>query len=120
MTVKEFYEIVGGDYKTASERLMNDDFIKRMLGKFLATNSFPIIKEGFEKKDPKMMFEGAHSLKGVSGNLALTSLYEKTCVVVELVRDYQNIKELNVSKEMGELENTYLLIKDKIEELLKA
>ena len=94
MTVQEFYEIVGGDYKTALGRLMNDDFIKRMLSKFVLKNSFDLMIDGFKNKDVKTLFEAAHSFKGVTGNLALTSLYDKTCVIVEAVRDYMNIKEL--------------------------
>ena len=119
MTVKEFYEKVGGDYKTATQRLMNDDFIKRMLSKFVANNAFPIIEQGYENKDAKMVFEGAHSLKGVSGNLALTSLFDKTCVVVEAVRDFEHIKEFDIKQEMKELKDTFLLVKSSIEELLK-
>ena len=117
MTVNEFYDLIGGDYKTALERMMNDDFIKRMLSKFIANNSFHIIKEGFDAKDPKTIFEGAHSFKGVTGNLALTSLYNKTCQVVEQFRDYQNIKEFTTT-EIEELEKQYLFVKEKIEELL--
>lgn len=119
MTVKEFYELVGGDYKVALERLMNDDFIKRMLSKFISNNSFSVIQEGLNNKDPKTIFEGAHSLKGVSGNLALTSLFNKTCVVVEAFRDYQNIKEIQSTKEIEELESLYIFTKEKIEELIK-
>jgi len=118
MTVEEFYNVVGGDYKTALERLMNPEFIKRMLSKFLVNNSFHIIKEGFENKNPKMMFEGAHSLKGVSGNLSLTNLFNKTCVVVEATRDFENIKEFDLTNEMKDLEETYLFTKQKIEELI--
>lgn len=118
MTVEEFYSVVGGDYKTALERLMNPEFIKRMLSKFLVNNSFHIIKEGFENKDAKTMFEGAHSLKGVAGNLSLTSLFDKTCVIVEATRDYENIKDFDLNKEMKDLEDTYLFTKSKIEELL--
>ena len=119
MTVKEFYELVGGDYKIALERLMNDDFIKRMLSKFISNNSFAVIKEGLNNKDPKTIFEGAHSLKGVSCNLALTSLFNKTCAVVEVFRDYQNIKEIQSTKEIEELESLYIFTKEKIEELIK-
>ena len=119
MTVQEFYEIVGGDYKTALGRLMNDDFIKRMLAKFLLKNSFDLMIDGFNNKDAKTLFEAAHSFKGVTGNLALTSLYDKTCVIVEAVRDYMNIKEFNLDKEMKELESAYLITKEKIEELTR-
>lgn len=118
MTVKEFYAAVGGDYNVALRRMMNEDFIKRMLTKFLANNSFHAIKEGLDNKDPKAMFEGAHSLKGVAGNLALTHLFDKTCVVVEAVRNYEEVKEIHLDKEMKELEDAYLLTKSKIEELI--
>ena len=119
MTVKEFYEAVGGEYKTALERMMNDDFIKRMLSKFLANNSFQTIKQGYLDNDAKAVFEGAHALKGVSGNLVLTDLFNKTCVVTEAVRDYANITELKIDQEMKAFEDSYLNVKEKIEELIK-
>ncbi len=119
MTVKEFYEIVGGDYNTALSRMMNDDFIKRMLSKFHSNNGFESIIRGYERKDFKALFEGAHSLKGVAGNLALTNLYNDASVVTEATRDYENIKELNIDNELNKLEESYLLTKSKIEELLK-
>ena len=118
MTVEEFYQAVGGDYKTALSRMMNDDFIKRMLTKFLANNAFHLIKEGFDQKDAKAMFEGAHAFKGVTANLALDNLNQKTCVIVEAVRHYEDIKEFDLHQEMKDLEDAYLLTKSKLEELL--
>ena len=45
MTVKELYESFGGNYNAAIQLLMNDEFIKRMLTKFVQSNSFVINKE---------------------------------------------------------------------------
>lgn len=118
MTVKEFYELIGGDYQTAVARMMNDDFIKRMLTKFLANNAFHLMKQSYENKDAKGLFESAHTFKGVTANLAMTRLYDKTCPIVEAMRDYQSANEIDLSKEMGELEEEYLFAKSKIEELL--
>ena len=119
MNVQEFYAAIGGDYKTALARMMNDDFIKRMLGKFQASNSFDALLNAYKGKDAKSLFEAAHSLKGVAGNLALVDLQSKVGVVVEAVRDYEHVNELNLDGEMRALESAYLLVKSKLEELLK-
>ena len=118
MTIKEFYDLVGGDYKTALSRMMNDDFIKRMLSKFLAKNAFPLLKQSFQEKDVKGLFEAAHAFKGVTANLALTRLYDMTCPIVEAVRDFQEGEGFDLAKEMGELEEAYLFTESKLQELL--
>ena len=118
MTVQEFYSAVGGDYKSALARMMNDAFITKMLGKFLANNSYATLEEAYKNKDPKAMFEAAHSLKGVTGNLALDDLHNKSCIIVEAVRNYESVQELNLDAEMKALESSFLLLKSKLEELL--
>ena len=47
MTVKEFYEITSGDYQSALNTMMNDDFIKRMLAKFLQNNAVNDLLEAY-------------------------------------------------------------------------
>ena len=61
MNVQEFYAAIGGDYKTAVARMMNDDFIKRMLGKFQANNSFDALLTAYKAKDAKALFEAANT-----------------------------------------------------------
>ena len=73
---------------------------------------FSKLMESLEVNDLDSAFENAHALKGVTGNLALTPLYDPLVEVTELLRsrtemDYTNLKELINSK------------KEELEELCK-
>ncbi len=70
------------------------------------------LMESLEANDLDSAFENAHALKGVTGNLALTPLYDPLVEITELLRsrtemDYTNLKELINSK------------KEELEELCK-
>lgn len=115
MTVKECYDRIGGSYEEAKQRLMDDKRMLKFLGMFLRDTSFEQITGAIAKNDYAEAFKGAHSLKGVSHNMAfsalcgavdilteelrsgnpstdVTSLYEKTKDAYELT--VQTIKEL--------------------------
>ena len=71
---------------------------------------FSKLMESLEANDLDSAFENAHALKGVTGNLALTPLYDPLVEVTELLRsrtemDYTNLKELinSKKKELEEL-----------------
>ena len=73
---------------------------------------FSKLMESLEANDLDSAFENAHALKGVTGNLALTPLYDPLVEVTELLRsrtemDYTNLKALINSK------------KEELEELCK-
>ncbi len=73
---------------------------------------FSKLMESLEANDLDSAFENAHALKGVTGNLALTPLYDPLVEITELLRsrtemDYTNLKELINSK------------KEELEELCK-
>ncbi len=73
---------------------------------------FSELTESLESNDLDSAFENAHALKGVTGNLALTPLYDPLVEITELLRsrtemDYTNLKELINSK------------KEELEELCK-
>lgn len=73
---------------------------------------FSKLTESLESNDLDSAFENAHALKGVTGNLALTPLYDPLVEITELLRsrtemDYTNLKELINSK------------KEELEELCK-
>ena len=62
MTVKEFYEITGGDYARVTELLMRDELIKKFVLKF------------------------AHTLKGVAANLSFARLQSAVSDLTEQLR----------------------------------
>ena len=76
MDVKQFYLKTNSNYEEALSRMMNDFLIEKLVSKFISNNQYADLIATYEAKDYQAVFNNAHALKGVTGNLALTSLYE--------------------------------------------
>ena len=118
MTVKEFYENIGGSYQNALNTMMMDDFIKKMLTKFLQSDSISNLFMAFEQKDFQKVFAAAHSLKGVLGNLALDPLYNKVIPIVEKTRNANENSNVDLESEMNDFRNEYNLVVVQLKKLL--
>lgn len=86
MTVKECYDRIGGNYAEVKGRLLDDTRIAKFLGIFMRDQSFQGITEALEKNDYEEAFKGAHSLKGVSRNMAFTALSDAVDALTEDLR----------------------------------
>lgn len=84
MTVEELYNAIGGNYAEAKERLMSDSIISKFIVKFLADKSYEELISAYLAGDDKKSFAAAHTLKGVSANLAITSI----AVIVHEITEY--------------------------------
>ena len=115
MNVKQFYLDINGSYQDALAIMMNDAFIARLLKKFVENNSYQEIVSLYEKKDYRALFAAAHSFKGVTGNLALTPLYELSSFITEATRNSDNV---NLDKEISELTRIYNLVIQKYQEFI--
>ena len=118
MTVKEFYEHIGGGYETAMSQLRKEERITKYLGMFLRDDSFAMLKEGMESGDMEKAFRGAHTLKGVSGNLALGSLRNQVTALTEDLRNGCNIE--HAKEAYPELVRSYEHVIEEIKELTNA
>ncbi|MDE6434947.1 MAG: Hpt domain-containing protein [Lachnospiraceae bacterium] len=77
----------GVDIDGASERFMgNMALLERFLKKFLEDKHFDELMEAFDAEDTEKAFQAAHTLKGVCGNLSLTTLFHITSDVTEHLR----------------------------------
>lgn len=86
------------------------DIYERVLNAFQRDKNYALLVEAIQKKDMKAAFSAAHSLKGVSGNLSLTRLYNDIQPLVEVLR-------------AGSFENAEALLQPVIrdyEEIMKA
>lgn len=117
MTVKELYNTIHGDYDRAISVMMMDDFIKRMLTKFVQSDSSNELFKAYENKDYQGVFFAAHSIKGVAGNLALTSLFDKIVPIVEGTRDYNN-PSANIDKDIEDYRNEYQFVISQLKQFL--
>lgn len=89
---------------------MSDDFIKRMLLKFLDSSTYNDLLEASKNKD---IFNATHMLKGVAGNLSLTPLQEKASRVCEMVR-HPSDDVPDLDKELDELLKLYQTINNNL------
>lgn len=89
MTVKECYDIMGADYAEVESRLRKEERIKKFLLKVLDDKSYDLLCNSIEQNNMEEAFRAAHTLKGVSQNLALTTLYQSSSALSEQLRESQ-------------------------------
>lgn len=77
MKLNELENVINIDIKSSLARFGNiESFYIKYLKKIVEDRNFEKIGIGIEQKDIKMISESAHTLKGVTGNLGLTKLFE--------------------------------------------
>ncbi len=87
MTVKECYTQFGGNYEDTLRRLTNEALVSRFLLKFLDDKSYYALLDAITTQKAPEAFAAAHTLKGVTLNLGLTTLYEPTNTLTEALRN---------------------------------
>ena len=107
MDIKKFYELTGSDYQAALSIMMNDMLIERMINKFMDNNAYQSIVDAYEANNIKEVFTQSHSFKGVTGNLALTKLYQIASILTEATRGKE---EASIADEIEQLKKDYLSI----------
>lgn len=106
---KKQLEENGVDVEATLKRFMGREaiFMKFIL-KFADDQSCVGIREALNNQDAKAAFEHAHSLKGVSGNLGISSVYDLAAQISDLLRG-KTIEEVpmdQVSELQEQLEET--------------
>ncbi|MBP3731206.1 MAG: Hpt domain-containing protein [Mailhella sp.] len=86
MTLRELYESIDGDYEAAKRILPMDKMISKFIILLLKEESCGKLMKAAEANDSTGMFEGAHSMKGVCGNLGLLKLSSMASTVAEEFR----------------------------------
>lgn len=78
----------GADVDSALERFMgNEALYARFARGFRNDRSCEALLKAMEEGNVKGAFEAAHTLKGVTGNLSFTRLYNRASEVVEPLRE---------------------------------
>ncbi|MEG1720973.1 MAG: Hpt domain-containing protein [Pseudoflavonifractor sp.] len=79
----------GADMKGAMGRFLDDeDLYKSCFTAFVGDESFDAIGAALDAGDYEKAFECAHTLKGITGNMGLTPLYEVVSSLVEALRGH--------------------------------
>ncbi len=86
MELKECYAKMGGDYEAIFQRLRQEERVKKFLSLFPKDPNYQLLADSFAAGDWPTAFRAAHSLKGVSLNLALSRLAESSSELTEDLR----------------------------------
>lgn len=86
MTVRECYELIGGDYEDVLGRLLSEARVQKFALMFLKDPSIGQLRNAMESGNCENAFRAAHTLKGICANLGFTSLWEKSSDITELLR----------------------------------
>lgn len=95
---KKQLEENGVDVEATLKRFMGREAIfMKFIMKFADDQSCVGIREGLENQDAQAAFEHAHSLKGVSGNLGISSVYHLAAQISDLLRG-KSIEEVQMDQ----------------------
>lgn len=88
MNLMEELKALGADVEEGLERVMGDrDLYDMMLGMFLGSvKEYAVSPEDFEAGDLDELIKKVHTLKGITGNLALTPLFNGYTEILGLLR----------------------------------
>lgn len=87
MTIKECYDLIGGDYEAVYQRMMKKEaLIIKFAKKFIDDGSYKSLKENLEAGNVEEAFRAAHTLKGVAQNLGFEPLYKPSSDLAEILR----------------------------------
>ena len=90
----------------------NEALYLRLIATIPADPTFGKLKDSIEAGDLKSAFESAHALKGVTGNLSLTPLYDP---IVEITEHLRASEEMDYSEKLS-----YILAqRDRLEDMCK-
>lgn len=91
MDLKEMYKSIDGDYEGTLDRLGgNPSLLKKFLIKFSHDSVEEMIRKNVDAGQLEEIFQYAHTLKGVSGNLGLSQLYIQCEKMVSDIREGKN------------------------------
>lgn len=87
-TLAESLAAYGIDYVDAMDRFAdNADLYKKMALKYLQDDHYVDLLAAMEAKDYDTAYKEAHSLKGVSGNLSLATLYKISAIISDALHN---------------------------------
>lgn len=103
LTLEKLRELGANTEEGMARCRNNEEFYLKLVGMALADDSFEKLAEAVEKKDLDEAFERAHALKGVLGNVSLTSLAEPVVEVTEELRARKDIDYSPYIEKMNDL-----------------
>lgn len=116
MTLNELYEQIGGDYQQALRVLRMDKLIDKHIRKLPTGGVADMLIAAGETMDPTQLFESAHAVKGVCGNLGLTNLAALASEITEEFRpgNSRKLSDAEIGEKLRAFADLYQQAKDGI------
>lgn len=86
MTIRELYDNIGGNYDHAVQVMKMEKLIDRYIRKLKSSGVGEQLAAAGETMNPEKLFEHAHAMKGVCGNLGLDDLAAAADTITEEFR----------------------------------
>ena len=86
MTVKECYDLFGGDYDDVIARLRKDERVCKYLKLLAESREKDLTDDALARSDFQEAFLHIHNLKGIALNLSLTPLFRASDTLCEALR----------------------------------
>ena len=118
MTLQELYASIDGDYDQALRVLRMDRLLDKHIRKLTANGVVDRLLEAGKTMDPTELFESAHAVKGVCGNLGLTKLASLSSDIAEEFRpgNPRKLSDDEVARMLDEIAELYKKTSDGINE----
>ena len=90
MTIRECYNVFGGDFDGVMKRLIDENRVERFALKFLDESSMKQLRISLIEDDQEGAFRAAHTIKGICQNLGFTHLRNSSGALTEYLREGLN------------------------------
>ena len=122
MTLQELYQEIGGDYDQAMKVLRMEKLLDKHIRRFSANGVVEALLEAGKSMDPTEMFERAHAMKGVCGNLGLVSMAELASSIAEEFRpgNSRTMTDEALKDKLQSISDQYLRAKEGIKRYEEA
>ncbi len=109
MTLKELYEQIDGDYDQALRVLRVEKLMDKHIRKLTKGGVVEALLAAGETMDPTQLFETAHAVKGVCGNLGLKKLAEAASEITEEYRpgSSRQFSDTEITEKLGRISELY-------------
>ena len=116
MTVKELYAKIGGNYDHAVQIMRMDRLIEKYIRKLTASPVNTDLQAAGAQMDPVGLFENAHAMKGVCGNLGLDALSKAASDLSEEFRpgNPRTLSDEQVKQRLAEIDRMFQAVVDGI------
>ena len=86
MTLKNFYDTVGGNYTDVIRRLFDEEIVYEFLFRFANESIFDNLQQAIAIGNREEAFTLIHTFKGTCANMGLGSLYTSAVQLTEALR----------------------------------